>query len=158
MNQDEALRKQLIHALRGDQSHLDFEAALDGLSFESSALKPAGAPHNAWQLLEHMRIALHDILEFSRNPNHQSPPWPEGYWPVTDTPPGKQAFEATIAAIQQHQKAMEDLISNPDHDLFKPIEGGTGQTLLREALVAGSHNSYHLGQLVFLKKMLATAN
>jgi hypothetical protein len=153
-NQDNALREQLIHSMRGDQSHIDFDAAIDDFPIELAGVKLDGAPHTAWQLLEHMRIALHDLLEFSRNPNHKSPKWPEGYWPKTEAPGDNQAWEMSVAAFRKDAEAMEDLISDLSQDLFKPIESGEGQTLLREALVAGAHNSYHLGQLVFLKKAL----
>jgi uncharacterized damage-inducible protein DinB len=153
-DQNKVLREQLRQAMRGDQSHLDFEAAISGLSAEIAGVKPAGAPHTAWQLLEHIRIAQHDILEFSRNPDHKSPKWPEGYWPPTEAPPDKQAYDSSIATFRNEAQAMKDLITDPQQDLFKSIEGGTGQTLLREALVLAAHNSYHLGQLVCLKKIL----
>ena len=152
-DQNKALREQLLHALRGDQSHIDFESAIADFPADMAGVRPQSTPHSAWQLLEHMRIAQHDILEFSRNPKHKSPKWPEGYWPKTAAPPDQQAWEASIAAFRKDAKAMEDLILDPHQDLFKAIEGGSGQTLLREALVLAAHNSYHLGQLVFLKKM-----
>jgi hypothetical protein len=153
-DQDKALREQLVHALGGDESHIDFDSVVKDLSAELGGVKPEGAPHTAWQLLEHMRIAQHDLLEFSRDPHHKSPKWPAGYWPKTEAPPNKQAWDASIAAFKKEAQAMEDLIRDPNLDPFKPIEGGTGQTLLREAVVAAGHNSYHLGQLVYLKKML----
>ncbi len=153
-DQNKALREQLLHTLRGDQSHIDFESAIADFPLDQAGAKPQSAPHSAWQLLEHMRLAQHDILEFSRNPKHQSPKWPEGYWPKTAAPPDQHAWEASVAAFKKDAKAMEDLILDPSQDLYKAIEGGSGQTLLREALVLGAHNSYHLGQLVFLKKML----
>jgi len=140
--------------MRGDQSHIDFESVVSDLSEELAGVKLAAAPHTAWQLLEHMRIAQHDILEFSRNPKHKSPKWPEGYWPKTEAPPEKHAWDTSIATFRKEAKAMEELALDPDRDLFKSIEGGSGQTLLREVLVAAAHNSYHLGQLMFLKKML----
>jgi len=151
---DQALRERLIHALRGDESHIEFEAAIEGVTAELAGKKLAGAPHTIWQLLEHMRIALHDLVEFSHNPRHKSPKWPEGYWPNTEAPASQHEFEKSIAAFQRHAREMEELINDPNLDLFEPIEGGTGQTLLREAIVAGSHNSYHLGQLVLVKKGL----
>jgi len=151
---DQALRERLIHALRGDESHIEFEAAIEGVTAELAGTKVDGAPHTIWQLLEHMRIALHDLVEFSRNPRHKSPKWPEGYWPTTEAPANAAEWDESIAAFQKHAQEMEELINNPNLDLFKPIEGGTGQTLLREAIVAGSHNSYHLGQLMLLKKTL----
>ena len=156
-DQTKTLREQLLQALRGDQSHLDFDSAIADFPVELAGEKPGTAPHTAWQLLEHMRIAQRDILEFSRNALHKSPPWPEGYWPETDTPPSAQTWEQTIAAFREDARAMEALIAHPSHDLFKPIEGGDGQTLLREALVLAAHNSYHLGQLVYLKKILLPA-
>jgi len=152
--QDKALREQLINSVRGDQSHIDFETAVADLSAELSGIKPEGAPHTAWQLLEHLRIAQHDILEFSRDPSHKSPAWPEGYWPKSEAAPSEKVWDATIAAFKKDAQAFEDLISDSKQDLYKSIEGGTGQTLLREGLVLMAHNSYHLGQLVYLKKML----
>jgi hypothetical protein len=153
-DQTKALREQLVQAMRGDQSHITFQTAIGDFPIELAGVKPESAPHTAWQLLEHMRIAQQDILEFSRNPKHQSPDWPEGYWPSTSAPPDKTAWEASINAFRKEAQAMEDLIFDPKQDLFQPIEGGSGQTLLREALVLAAHNSYHLGQLVFLKKLL----
>jgi len=153
-DQSKALREQLLHAMRGDQSHIDFESVTNDFSAELAGVKPDAAPHTGWQLLEHMRMAQHDILEFSRNPLHKSPPWPEGYWPTTEAPPSEKAWETSAATFRREAQEMEDLISDAKQDLFKPIEGGSGQTLLREALVLAAHNSYHLGQLAFLKKML----
>jgi hypothetical protein len=153
-DQNKMLREQLLHAMRGDESHIDFESVINDLSPELGGVKPEGAPHTAWQLLEHMRIAQYDLLEFSRDPNHKSPKWPEGYWPKTEAPPNRQAWDASIATFRKEAQAMEDLIQDPNLDLFESIEGGTGQTLLREALVAAAHNSYHLGQLMYLKKIL----
>lgn len=153
-DQNKALREQLLHALRGDQSHIDLESAVIDVSAELSGVKPEGAPHSAWQLLEHMRIAQHDILEFSRNPKHKSPKWPDGYWPKTEGPPNEKAWEVSVATFRKEAQEMEDLISDPNQNLFTPIEGGSDQTLLREALVLAAHNSYHLGQFMFLKKIL----
>jgi hypothetical protein len=153
-DQDKALREQLLNAMRGEQSHIDFESAVSDFPAERRGMKPESAPHTAWQLLEHMRIAQHDILEFSRDPSHKSPKWPEGYWPKTAAPPNQLAWDESLATFRQEAKTMEGLILDPKQDLFKPIEGGSGQTLLREALVLAAHNSYHLGQIVYLKKML----
>ncbi|MFL6354333.1 MAG: DinB family protein [Bryobacteraceae bacterium] len=149
-----ALRQMLIDAIRGHQAHLDFDSAVKDFPPQARGVKPATAPHTAWQLVEHMRIAQRDILEFSRHPKHKSPEWPEGYWPSTDAPPDDQAWDATIRAFRRDERDFEKLIQDPTQDLFRPFEHGDGQTLLREALLIASHNSYHLGQLVFLKKML----
>ena len=101
-----------------------------------------------------MRIAQHDILEFSRNANHKSPKWPEAYWPTTEAPPRPEDWDASVKQFQNDFREMEALIGGEGHDLFRQLAHGAGQTLLREALLVASHNSYHLGQLVFLKKML----
>ena len=152
--QNSILREQLLSALKGDQSHLDFASALKDFPVGIRGNKPAGAPHSAWQLLEHLRIAQLDILEFSRNPKHKSPPWPEGYWPAEEAPPDSQAWDASVEAFTKDARAFAKLIQNEDQNLFKPFAHGDGQNLLREALVLAAHNSYHLGQLVFLKKSL----
>jgi hypothetical protein len=148
------LREQLGSAVKGDQAHLDFLSALKDFPVDMRGHKPAGAPHSAWQLLEHLRIAQHDILEFSRNPKYKSPKWPEGYWPDEEMAPDAQAWEASIEAFKKDARAFARLIQSEEHDLFKPFAHGDGQNLLREALVLAAHNSYHLGQLVFLKKSL----
>ena len=149
-----ALREQLISALKGDQSHLDFASAIQDFPEALRGAKPPGAPHSAWQLLEHLRIAQHDILEFSRNPKYKSPQWPEAYWPAEEAPRNSGAWDASVKAFQKDWRTFSKLIQDEKHDLFRPFAHGDGQTLLREALVLAAHNSYHLGQLIFLKKML----
>ena len=156
MNNEEshALRRMLVDAMRGHESHVDFETALKDFPAAARGVKPAGAPHSAWQLLEHLRIAQRDILDFSRDPKHKSPNWPEGYWPRTDAPPDEKAWDASARAFQNDAREFNKLVQDPAQDLFKPFEHGDAQTLLREALLTATHNSYHLGQLVFLKKTL----
>jgi hypothetical protein len=151
------LRKQLVDAIRGHQAHLEFDAAVKDFPADLRGVKPPGAPHTAWQLLEHIRLAQHDILEFSRNPKHKSPKWPEGYWPSTDAPPSAAAWDKSVAAVRRDGEAFNALVQDPENDLFKPFAHGEGQTLLREALLVASHNSYHLGQFVYLRKMLEAA-
>ncbi|MBV9404225.1 MAG: DinB family protein [Acidobacteriaceae bacterium] len=152
-----SLRSQLAEAMHGDQAHIAFASAISDFPVEASGEKPGGAPHTAWQLLEHMRIAQHDILEFSRNPQHQSPPWPEGYWPKTEAPPDDNSWGASVKAFESDSKEMEKLVRDAQQALFTPFAHGDGQNLMREALLIATHNSYHLGQLVFLKKMLKPA-
>jgi hypothetical protein len=105
-------------------------------------------------LLEHIRLALADILEFSRDARHKSPPWPDGYWPKTAAPPSDGAWDKSIKAVEEHVEAMRKLVADPSHDLFAPLPHGTGQTLLREVLLAADHNAYHLGQLVLVRRAL----
>jgi len=149
-----ALRKQLVETLTGRGAHADFDSAVAGFPVKRAGEKPAGAPHTAWQLLEHLRIAQWDILEFSRNPKHVSPEWPEGYWPPTDAPPEKAAWSRSVKAFRADLKAMQKLVADSERDLYSPLPQGEGQTLLREVLLVADHNAYHLGQLVMLRQLL----
>ena len=149
-----SLRKMLVAAMGGQEAHIDFDSAIKDFPAELRDRKPPGAPHSAWELLEHMRIAQRDILDFSRSPQHESPKWPEGYWPSTETPPDARAWDRSVAAFKKDARELNALVNDSESDLFRKFEHGSGQTLLREALLVATHNSYHLGQLVFLKKML----
>jgi hypothetical protein len=148
------LRKHLIDLLDMKGAHLDFESAVRDFPAKLRGVKPAGAPHTAWQLLEHMRLAQWDILEFSRDAKHVSPDFPDGYWPDSEAPPSDAAWQQSARKFRHDLSEMKKLISNPKFDLYAPIPHGEGQTLLREALLVADHNSYHLGQLVLLRKML----
>src|SRR2546423_8840909 len=119
--QTDILRKQLLSGLSGDQSHLDFASALKDFPVGLRGHKPAGAPHSAWQLLEHLRIAQRDILDFSRNPKHKSPKWPEGYWPEEEMPPDTKTWETSVEAFTKDARAFAKLIQSEDEDLFKPF-------------------------------------
>ena len=148
------LREHLLYLLRGGGAHLDFEKAIAGLPAELRGRKPPGLPHTPWRLLEHLRIAQWDILEFSRNPRHISPPFPEGYWPQGDAPPDPDAWDSSVAAFRSDLRAMQDLVADPATELFTPLPHGEGQTVLREALLVADHNAYHLGQLVVVRRLL----
>jgi hypothetical protein len=149
-----ALREHLLYLLRGGGAHLDFEKAVAGLPADLRGGKPPGQPHTPWRLLEHMRIAQWDILEFSRDPRHKSPEFPGGYWPQGDAPPDAGAWDRSVTAFRADLKAMQDLVADPATDLFAPIPHGQGQTVLREALLVADHNAYHLGQLVLVRRLL----
>ena len=152
---DSALREQTLDLLRGGNAHLQFGAALEGLIPAHWGGAVAGSPHTIWQLLEHLRIAQHDILEFSRNPAHKSPKWPDEYWPAATTPPDEKAWTASIEQFRRDLESFCGMIEDRKHPLLTPIpHAPEGQTLLREALVLADHNSYHLGQIVLLRKIL----
>ncbi len=153
-DQTTRLREHLIYLLKGGGAHLDFDQAIAGLPAELRGTKPPGVPHTPWRLLEHLRIAQWDILEFTRNPRHVSPPWPEGYWPAADAPPDDEAWDRSVAAFRADLRAMQDLVADPATDLFTPLPHGEGQTALREALLVADHNAYHLGQLVMVRRLL----
>jgi hypothetical protein len=133
---------------------LNFDKAVAGLPAKLRGAKPAGVPHTPWRLVEHMRRSQWDILEFSRNPRHVSPEFPEGYWPQGDGPPSSKAWDASIKAFRKDLKDMEKLVDDPKTDLFARIPHGEGQTILREALLVADHNAYHLGQLVVIRRLL----
>jgi len=150
---DKLLRKQLQKLLTSGEAHADWVDGVKDIPAKLRGAKPAGAPHSAWELLEHARIAQWDILEFSRNPKQVSPDFPEGYWPRSAAPDDK-AWENSIRAFEKDRKQMSDLIGDPKTDLFAPIRHGSGQTILREALLLADHNAYHLGQFILLRRML----
>ena len=139
---------------KGAGSIISFDEAVKAFPAELRGHKPAGSPHTAWQLLEHLRIAQWDILDFSRNANYQEMKWPGDYWPKTEGPPDREAWDESIARFGQDLEAMIELVSDEGADLFAKIPHGTGQTLLREALLVADHNSYHIGQLVMVRKTL----
>ena len=148
------LRKHLADLLRMKGAHVNLEAAVADFPVALRGVKPQGAPHTAWQLLEHLRIAQEDILDFSRNPKYREKKFPDDYWPATEAPPSEEAWDASIRQFQNDLKEMLDLVADTRLDLLAKIPHGTGQTLLREAMLVADHNAYHLGQLVFLRKML----
>jgi hypothetical protein len=154
MDKDRVLRDHLLELLRGGSAHLDFEKTLAGIPPQLRGARAAGLPHTVWQLLEHLRLAQRDILEFSRNPDHVSPEWPEGYWPQSESPPDDAAWNRSLETFRGELKEMQDLVADSRTDLYARIPWGTGQTILREALLVADHNAYHLGQIVSVRQGL----
>jgi hypothetical protein len=151
---DQVVREHVLKLLNGREAHADFDSAIGDWPVQLAGAKVANFPHTAWMLLEHIRLAQWDILEFSRNPKHVSPKWPEGYWPESEAPASEKAWTAAIADCNKGLKAMEKLVANRKSDLYAKFPWGDGQTLLREALLLADHNAYHLGQLVMLRKCM----
>jgi len=149
-----ALRDYLRRFLSWHEAHADWKSALKGLPVKDRGKRPKGAPHSVWELVEHMRIATHDILEFSRDPKYVSPEWPGGYWPAKPEPPSSAAWEKSVKALQHDLEEMGKLVTDPKTDLLAPIPHGSGQTILREALLIADHNAYHLGQVVLVRRLL----
>ena len=152
--EDRALRDQLLELIRGGSAHVDPDTVLADFPENLRGVKPNCAPYNAWQLLEHTRIALQDLLEFSTNPNYLEPKFPDDYWPKSETPPSAEAWNESVTGLKGDLKAFEDLINDPAGNIYAQIPWGQGQTIFREILVAADHNSYHLGQIVLLRKQL----
>jgi hypothetical protein len=155
---EQSLRKHLLELLAGGSAHAKFDDVIKGLPPKLRGAKPPKSPHTAWMLLEHLRLAQWDILEFSRNPKHVSPPWPSGYWPKTEAPPNAAAWNKSVQHFRRDLKAMQNLVANRKTDLFARIPSGDGQTILREALLVADHNAYHLGQLLDLRRLLDAWN
>jgi hypothetical protein len=154
MNHDKALRQHLVKLLQGGDAHAVFDEAVEGLAENLRGVRPDGAEHSPWEELEHMRIAQWDMLEFSRNPKHISPDFPAGYWPATQAPPNAQAWEKSAQSFRHDLREFCELAVDESIDLFARIPHGEGQTILREVLVTADHNSYHLGQLILLRRLL----
>jgi hypothetical protein len=154
MTRLDPLRTHVLELLDGGHGHLTFEQAIADLPVALRGSRPAGLPHTPWRLLEHMRIAQWDILEFCINPGHVSPEFPAGYWPQGDAPPDAAAWDRAVASFRKDFQAMKDLVADPATDLFARIPHGQGQTILREALLVADHNAYHLGQLVCVRRLL----
>jgi hypothetical protein len=151
---DQLLRDHLIYLLKGGGAHISFDDAFGNWPARLLRVKVANFPHTAWMLLEHMRLAQRDILEFSRSSTHVSPKWPEGYWPASEAPSDEKAWTASVAAFKKDLRTMETLVADKKVNLYARIPWGDGQTLLREALLVADHNAYHLGQLVMLRKSI----
>ena len=155
VSQNQQLRDHVIYLLRGGGAHLDFEKAIEGLPVDLRGAKSAGVPYSVWQLVEHLRICQWDILEYSRDGRHESPEFPDGYWPVQDAPPTDGAWDQSVEAFRSDLQAMEDLVNDPSIDLLAQIPNAqSGHTILREALLIADHNAYHLGQLVVVRRAL----
>lgn len=154
MNKDRELRKHLHNLLNLKGAHVNFEQATGGFPEELRGKKPDSVPYSAWQLLEHIRIAQWDIVEFSLGPDHTTPAWPEGFWPKDPAPLSSRAWEESIQHYKKDLNAMQELVADPETDLYARIPWGTGQTILREAMLVSDHTAYHLGQMVLLRKLL----
>jgi DinB superfamily len=151
---DAILRQHLVDLLRGGHAHVTFEKAIAGLPARLRGARHPQCPFTPWRLLEHLRIAQWDILEFSRDAKHVSPDWPDGYWPAGDGPAADGAWKRSVAGFRRTLSEMQALVKNPKTNLYARIPHGQGQTILREAMLVADHNSYHLGQFVLLRRLL----
>jgi hypothetical protein len=148
------MREHLLFLLKGGGAHVSFDAAVKGLPVALRGKRPRGAAHSPWQILEHLRIAQWDILEFTRDSKHLSPKWPDEYWPKAPAPPNSKAWAASIRGFHKDLDALCSLVADPSVDLLARIPHGEGQTVLREALLVADHNAYHLGELVTTRRLL----
>lgn len=151
---NENLTLNLINLLDKESSHVSLEKALKDIPFNLLGKKPNSLPYSIWQLAEHIRISQFDILEFSRNPEYQSPEWPKGYWPSETMPKSEDEWKKCIQQIKKDRASFIELLKTNSDYLFEPFKYGDGQTLLREALVLADHNSYHTGEIIILRRLL----
>jgi hypothetical protein len=151
---EKALREHVVNLLSGRGAHVDWKPSFSGVPPKLRGVRTGGSPYSLWELLEHMRIAQSDILEFSRDAKHVSPEWPAGYWPATQAPPNAKAWDKSLKLFSRDLGAMKKLVASSKTNLFARIPHGTGQTILREALLVADHNSYHLGQVLTLRRIL----
>jgi uncharacterized damage-inducible protein DinB len=151
---DAPLRAQLRRILGWQDAHVGFEKSVEGLAPKLRGVRVEKFPHSAWELLEHMRITQHDILDFCVNPKYEEMKWPDDYWPSSAEPPSPTAWDDAISAFREDRAALEALAEDQSIDLFAKIPHGDGQTYIREILVVADHNAYHLGQLVAVRQQL----
>ncbi len=151
---EKALRDYLRRSLGWHEAHVDWKGALKDFPEKDRGTRPKGCPHSGWELLEHMRIATEDIFEFSRDAKHASPDWPVGYWPTSPAPPSTAAWDKSVKELERNLEEMGKFVENPKTDLFAKIPHGSGQTVLREAMLIADHNAYHIGQIVLVRRLL----
>lgn len=148
------LRKHLATLLRWQDAHIDFDTAVKGFPPRLRGVQPPGLPYSAWQLLEHLRLAQRDILDFCMDPDYRAPKWPDDYWPKSPAPHSPKNWQQSVAAVRADRRSLEKLIADPTLDLYARIPHGKGQTYLREILLVADHNAFHVGQLVILRRLL----
>ena len=154
MRTTDSLRAHLVRLLDSQDAHVGFDKAIEGIPPEARGVAPDGVPNSPWQLLEHIRIAQHDILDFCRNPAYVELTWPDDYWPASAAPPDEPAWDESVARVRADREALKQLAQDPAVDLFAAVPHGTGQTCLRELLLVADHTAYHVGQLVLVRRLL----
>lgn len=156
MESEKTVRELLLEQLEGRNAHVDFDQAVQGLTYKQTGIRVEGLPHTIWDLIEHIRIGQDDILEFCKNPNYEEIDWPDDYWPESSEPVSKEELEKSTQAVRNGIEEMRDLIRNLENNLQAPFPHGDGQTLFREAMLIIDHNSYHIGQIVQIRRLLGS--
>lgn len=154
--ESKSIRELLLEQLEGKNAHVDFNQAVQGLTYKQTGIKVEGLPHTIWELIEHIRIGQDDILEFCNNSDYQAIDWPDDYWPESSQPASKEELEKSIRAVRAGMEEMRDIIRDPKNDLQAPLPHGDGQTLFREAMLIVDHNAYHIGQIVQTRRLLGS--
>jgi len=148
----DSFRKELISHLTEDNAHAGFDAAVKDFPTDLRGARPHELPHSAYQLVEHLRIAQWDIVEYALNPKHESPDFPDGYWPKSPEPPNDKAWNQSIASFRSDRKKL--VVALEKSDVLAPIKHANNQSLANKTILLIDHNSYHLGQLILLRRIL----
>lgn len=154
MKNDKTLREDLVSLLTENNAHASFDDTVKNMPADKQGKRPEGCPHSPWELLEHLRIAQRDIVEYALNPKHESPEFPSGYWPKSPEPPDEKAWEKSVAAFRKDLKKLVAAIEKPSTDLLAPIPHTKKQSLLNKTLLVADHNAYHVGQLIIVRRLL----
>lgn len=154
MPDDRSLREQLARVLAWEDAHTSFDTVVSELEPRHRGIQPAGLPYSPWQLVEHLRLAQFDILDFCLNPRYREQNWPDDYWPSSQAPPSDAAWAEGVQRFKDDRQALRDLALNPAIRLDARIPHGNGQTYLRELLLAADHAAYHVGELVVVRRLL----
>jgi uncharacterized damage-inducible protein DinB len=148
------IRAHIVKLLDWDEAHADFDKSVAGLAADLRGRRVQGFAHSPWELVEHIRLAQRDLLDFCRDPGYQAPKWPDDYWPPTPAPPDQKSWDRSLAAFREDCEALKAFAADPAVDLTARIPHGTGQTYLRSILLVADHTAYHLGQLVAVRQQL----
>lgn len=151
---DANLRKHLAALVHWKDAHVDFDAAVKGIPARCRGVQPPGLPYSPWQLLEHIRLAQADILDFCLNPSYFAPKWPDDYWPSSPTPPDSRAWQMSVSSYRADLRSLGILLDDPAIDVYSEIPHGQGQTYLREILLIADHTAFHLGEIVVVRRLL----
>ena len=154
MAQDEAVRAQLVTLLGWEEAHVGFDTAAAGLPADLRGQRPTGFAHSPWEIVEHLRLAQRDLIDFCVDPNYAAPAWPDDYWPAKPEPPDAEAWDRSLAAFRADREALQSFVADRGRELTARIPNGTGQTYLRSILLVADHNAYHIGQLVAVRQAL----
>jgi hypothetical protein len=148
------LRKHISALLTWNEAHVDFDAAVKGVPSRLRGVRPQTLPYSLWQLLEHLRLAQRDILDFCIDPSYRAPKWPDDYWPKSPMPPDPKSWQQSVAAFRADRSNLKRLVADPSIDLYAEVPRGKGQTYLRELLLVADHGAFHVGEIVLVRRLL----
>lgn len=156
MTSDQVVRQQLLALLNGGNAHMTFEQAVADFPDEHFNTRPLNIPYTPWHILEHLRIAQWDILDFIRNPDYITPEWPKEYWPDSEATAHQEQWDKTINSFLENLQSLRDIVSDPETDLYGPIPHAPDYNIFREMLVVSDHNAYHIGEFAILRQVMST--